>query len=255
MNHPPNQGLKHQYIGTRCLYFDEVDSSNDEAFRQYAKTPQSGLVVIARQQSKARGRLGRTWHTEPDKSLAISIALSPPIPFAQWAQLTLVAGLALQQTLVRYIPQAKIKWPNDILVQHCKLAGILTESRMRPEHPVVVIGIGINIYEPNQGWPKHITQPITALSKYYTRKLDTHTILIELLQQLDHWYGCYLQHGFTAIREPWWKAHHASQQQVRAYHQGKYIEGIAVDLAQDGSLLLQSHSQLHRIISGEIEIL
>ncbi|MDQ6962382.1 MAG: biotin--[acetyl-CoA-carboxylase] ligase [Mariprofundaceae bacterium] len=247
--------LKTKHLGQPCLFLDEVGSSNDEAFTQYENTHQLGLVVFARQQTKARGRLGRRWHTEVDKALAVSIVLSPPIELKYWSQLTLLAGLALQQTLVSFAPDAKLKWPNDILIHGSKVAGILTESRMCADQHVMVIGIGINLIEPSQGWPKDIQQAVTDLKTHAVQAVDQQALSVMLLQKLDHWYDQYLQHGFAAIQQPWWEAHYASYQKVRAYHEDQYIEGIAAGLDHDGCLLLQTNEKLCRILSGEVQVL
>ena len=249
------QCVDHRCIGKNIQYFDCLDSSNREAMRQAEAGAKEGSVIIAEQQSAGRGRLGRTWHTVGD-SLALSIILRPPLSPEQVPQLSLLTAVALQQALSQYCDDIRIKWPNDLLIHGAKVSGILTEMRAEPGlvHAVIV-GIGINIKAPQQGWPKDIVQTVTALQSHHKNTISRLQCASSILKSMDQWYATYLKQGFAPIRDAWWQAHAASGQKVRVHDGKSYIEGIAQALDDDGALLLKTQHGNQRIIAGELELL
>ncbi len=249
------QCAKNHCIGKYIQYFDSLDSSNREAMRQAEAGAKEGSVIIAEQQSAGRGRLGRTWHTVGD-SLALSMILRPPLSPEQVPQLSLLTAVALQGALSQYCDDIRIKWPNDLLIHGAKVSGILTEMRAEPGlvHAVIV-GIGINIKAPKQGWPKDIAQTVTALQSHHENTISRLQCATSVLKNMDYWYHIYLEQGFAPIRDAWWQAHAASGQKVRVHDGKSYIEGIAKALDEDGALLLTTQHGTQRIIAGELELL
>jgi len=244
-----------RYIGKHIQYFDRLDSSNREAMRQAEAGAKEGTVIIAEQQSAGRGRLGRTWHTVDD-ALAFSIILRPPLSPEQVPQLSLLTAVALQQALSQYCNDIRIKWPNDLLIHGAKVSGILTEMRAEPGlvHAVIV-GIGINIKTPEQGWPEDILQTVTDLQSHQPEPISRLQCAASVLKSMDDCYATYLEQGFAPIRDAWWQAHAASGQKVRVHDGKTYIEGIAQALDDDGALLLSTSNGVQRIIAGELELL
>jgi len=242
-------------LGKYIQHFDSIDSTNREAMRQAEKDCSEGLVILANQQDTGRGRLGRTWHTLHD-SLALSVVLRPNLPPEQVPQLSLVAAVAVQQALSKYCADIRIKWPNDLLIHGAKVAGILTEMRGEPGlvHAVIV-GIGININTPKNGWPDDITQRVTSLSEHTLQAVSRLQCAAAIIASLDEHYHRYLEQGFAPIGEAWWQAHAASKQKVRVHDGRNYIEGIATGLDSDGALLLSNQHGTQRIIAGELELL
>ena len=242
----------HHALGRKVQHFATIDSTNQEVMRQAAAGAAEGLVIMADEQSAGRGRLGRRWHTT-EEALALSLLLRPKLPPEKVPQLSLVTAVALQQALQPYCAEIRIKWPNDLLIQGAKVAGILTEMRAKPgQVEAVVVGIGINLQPPKGGWPETITQPATDLQTHALSPITRLDCAAALLQSLDLWYRRYLQHGFTPVREAWWQAHVASGQKVRVFNGKTYIEGIATALDDDGALLLDVHGEMQRIIAGEV---
>src|SRR2546428_6261956 len=115
----------HQQI----LHFDSLDSTNLEAMRQAKSGAPEGLCVIAREQTRGRGRLDRTWHSPKDAGLYFSIILRPQIALTAWPLLTLMAALAVPDALIKACGlQSDIKWAYDIFVADKKLFGVLAET-------------------------------------------------------------------------------------------------------------------------------
>lgn len=249
--------LRDSLIGSECMLFDEIDSTNREAMRQAEAGANEGLVIIANRQTSGRGRLGRSWHTAENDSLALSILLRPDIPPEKVPQLSLLAAVALYRALSKFVPDIGIKWPNDIMHNGAKIAGILTEMRGEPgQVHAVVIGIGVNIRRPAKGWPEEITQRVGDLSTASGRRdlsrLDTALAIIRAMERVYHEYSA---NGFAPIREAWWRAHAASGHRVRAHGSDGYVEGIAEALDDDGALLLRTGGKLQRFVAGDIELM
>ncbi|MDQ6953644.1 MAG: biotin--[acetyl-CoA-carboxylase] ligase [Mariprofundaceae bacterium] len=243
------QPLQHLYA---LQYFKHIDSTNQEAMRQLEGGVQSGTVIVAEQQSAGRGRLGRVWHTVED-ALAMSIIFRPDLPPEKISQLSLVTAVALQQTLANYCADIRIKWPNDLLIHGAKVSGILTEMRTQQKHvDGVVIGLGVNLKQPQKGWPSDIQQQVTDIQSHCMQPISRTTCAMQILTSLDHWYDIYLQQGFAAIRHTWWQYHIASNQKVRVFNGNSYIEGVATALDDDGALLLDVQGAIQRIMAGEV---
>lgn len=249
-------------IGSRCLVYPEVDSSNSELMRLAVEAGGSvpdGTVLLAERQSRGRGRLQRSWLTTPRHSLAMSVLLRPKLAPTEVSQLPLLAALAVQQALAPWVTSSDaplaIKWPNDILCKGRKLAGILTEMRAEPGAVhAVVIGIGINVRAPEGGWPEELRAIAGDLSSAAGRGMRRMDVAVAVLRRFDALYNQYLEHGFDAVREAWWQAHAACGQTVRVHYGSGYVEGIAEALDGDGALLLRTPAGLKRIISGDLEM-
>ncbi|OIQ00750.1 MAG: biotin--[acetyl-CoA-carboxylase] ligase [Zetaproteobacteria bacterium CG2_30_46_52] len=236
-------------------HFDSLDSSNKEALRQAEAGANEGEVIVAKRQTAGKGRLGRTWHTL-EHALAFSVLLRPKLKIEQLSQLSLLTAVALQETLAMYNPHIGIKWPNDLLVQGQKISGILTEMRCtKGAPPTVVLGIGINISKPKQGWPEDINQPVTDLESVSNHKVDSNKVLNTFLQSLNRWLDILYDQGFAPVRNAWWRAHVASQAMVRVYDGQGYIEGLAIGLAEDGALRLLVNGAEQRIIAGDVTVM
>lgn len=249
--------LAGRLIGCRCLVVPEVDSTNSALMRmamQEGGEVPNGTVMLAENQTQGRGRLQRNWLTLPQHSLAMSILLRPPLAPTEVAQLSLLAAVVVQQALADLAP-LRIKWPNDILCEGRKLAGILTEMRAEPGTVhAVVIGIGINVRPPEAGWPVELAQlagDLSSAAGMYVRRMD---VAAAVLCRFDALYNDYLAHGFDAIRAAWWQAHTACGKPVRVHSGTDYIDGIAEALDTDGALLLRTAEGLQRIVAGDLEM-
>jgi len=242
-------------IGRHITILEETGSTNQDAMQQAEAGAEEGLVIFAHKQHRGKGRLGRTWHTMPE-SLAASVLLRPDLPPEQVPQLSLLTAVALHDALSRYAPDLRIKWPNDLLHHGNKVAGILTEMRAEPGRVhAVVLGFGINLKAPADGWPDDIDKPATDMANISATPISKTSLASAILTALDEWYDMYLQQGFAPIHRAWWQAHAASGAPVSVYNGREYIQGIARALDDDGALILETSSGTQRIISGDLELL
>src|SRR5262249_45875680 len=154
MNSHQEWHLDTRHIGRRVLCFERTDSTNDRAAELAADPANHGVVILAREQTAGRGQHGRSWQCSADDGVLMSILLYPPAALRRPAILTAWAAVSVCEMILQATDiQAKIKWPNDVLIRGRKVCGILVESKvqsLKSEGPqfAVVVGIGLNI---NQG--------------------------------------------------------------------------------------------------------
>ncbi len=174
-------------LGRRVVVFKSTDSTNDIAW-QYASNPaHDGLCVLAESQHKGRGRRGRSWHSQPGQSILASILLLNEDIDAE--QLTLTTAVAAAEAIGKFanIP-ARIKWPNDILINGKKLAGILVEKKTIVSRHNFVIGIGINCHQSREAFENcDLKLPATSVAIETGQTINRNQLVCELLASLEHW--------------------------------------------------------------------
>jgi BirA family biotin operon repressor/biotin-[acetyl-CoA-carboxylase] ligase len=249
------QRLPGQRLGTEFHYFAEIGSTNSHARRLAEQGARQGELVIADSQTDGRGRLGRYWVSPPNVNLYISFILRPKLPPARAPQITLMAAVALAETLQSFLPvPPSIKWPNDITVNGKKLAGILTEVNCGTESvEFVILGIGLNVNYPVDLMPEEIRQRATSVLVERQNKVSREDLLWRLIQDLDRCYGELEANGFAPLA-PRWEAYFGWRgQRMRVELLDQVAFGIARGIDHDGALLLEDdHGRLQRVIAGDV---
>ena len=137
--------LKTDFIGKNIIHLETVDSTNDY-LKKIANEVEEGTVVISEEQTRGKGRWGRQWESEANEGIWMSIILKPEVEPVKAPFITLIAGAAIVKSLNNLKVPAKIKWPNDIIINNKKISGILTELSAEIERiNYVVVGIGMNV--------------------------------------------------------------------------------------------------------------
>ncbi|MDQ7003496.1 MAG: biotin--[acetyl-CoA-carboxylase] ligase [Ghiorsea sp.] len=234
-------------------HFESLDSTNKEVLRQAKTGAKEGLTVVAVTQTAGKGRLGRTWQTI-DHALAMSVLLRPDFPVAEVSKLSLLTAVALHDALSLFASEIGIKWPNDLLIEGKKVCGILTEMQQTDTGIVVVLGMGINIELPPV-WDANMRTSPTSLNEHSTRKTNKEDVLQAALEALDTRYTQLKNQGFAPILQAWEDAHIAKNKEVSVYSGNTYVQGIALGLADDGSLRLLVNGEERRIIAGDVSIM
>ena len=233
--------------------FDRVESTNDEAKRLAEHGAEAGVVVVAGQQVKGRGRHGRVWQSPPG-NLYASLLLRPDCTIAASAQLSLVASLALAEALIALAPadvDVRVKWPNDVLVRGAKVAGLLLESAAAAGERVawVVVGSGVNIESAPAGTP----YPATALRYEGFPPLAPLDLLARYLGALDGWLARWQDGGFAAVRPAWLALGCGIGDQIRLRLPGEELAGRFLDVTEQGALLVgQDGDRRRQITAGEL---
>jgi BirA family biotin operon repressor/biotin-[acetyl-CoA-carboxylase] ligase len=249
------QGLAAKRLGGFFHYFPELDSTNLHARQLAENGAREGEIVIAEAQTQGRGRLGRRWQSPPFANLYLSLILRPKLEPVHAPQITLMAAVALAETVDCFIRQSStIKWPNDILVDGKKLAGILTEAACDSERlHYVILGIGVNLNYRVAAMPKEIRAHATSIAELTGKSLHRESFLRRLIQGLDRCYGELEEIGFTQLA-PRWEAHFGLRgKRVRVELLDQIVVGRAIGIDKDGALLVEDeHGAIKRVIAGDV---
>jgi BirA family biotin operon repressor/biotin-[acetyl-CoA-carboxylase] ligase len=249
------QGWAAKRLGGNFHYFPELDSTNIYARQLAENGAREGEIVIAEAQTQGRGRLGRRWQSPPFANLYFSVILRPQLPPAHAPQITLMAAVALAETVESFIRQSStIKWPNDILVGGKKLAGILTEAACDSERlHYVILGVGVNLNYRLAAMPDEIRARATSVAELNGKSVSRESFLRRLIHDLDRCYGELEEAGFSSLA-PRWEAHFGLRgQRVRVENFDQNVTGWARGIDRDGALLVEDElGAVKRVIAGDV---
>lgn len=238
-------------IGKKILFFEEVDSTNNKA-KQIALEEKEGTVVISEMQTSGRGRRGREWHS-PKGGIYVSFILKPNMSPEKAPQITLVSSLALVEALNSMFQKlnAKIKWPNDVLISGKKISGILTELSSDMEKiNYIVVGVGVNISTGINNLPENATSLKLELNEEISVKL----FLKSFLEHYDSIYQEYLTGGIDQIIKRWKNNSDTLGKKVKIIGINETYEGLAKDIDENGALILQTKDKEIKVYSGDVSL-
>jgi len=243
--------LNTKFIGKKIYYFDTVSSSMDVAWQLGIKGSSEGTVVIAETQTKGRGRLGRNWFSPKYKGIYLSLILRPKILPNQTPLLTLMSAVSICEAIREKTGlTCQIKWPNDILIHHKKLGGILTELNAETDlSHFVVIGIGLNVNNDK----KTLLAGVTSLKEQKKEEVNRLDLLQEILRKIEENYFVFQKKGGKPIIDKWRDWSISLGRRVRVIFQKEHIEGQAIDIDIDGGLLVRNDSGLtQKVMAGDV---
>lgn len=237
-------------IGSNFIYLDQTTSTMDDARKYAGDLSNDGLVVFAEHQTKARGRLGRDWISEQNQNITFSILVYPDQEMLN--QLTILSSVIIARFLESIQLNPQIKWPNDVLVNNKKIAGILVESLYQENNPTsAIIGIGLNVdYFPSVELTNGKTA--TSISHELGHTIDRSIIIINLLKQFNSFYT--KEHSWESIFE-YWNQHLITLGQNITIQTNNQIQitGIAECVNQSGALQVRKENgDIEFIDYGEI---
>jgi len=247
--------LRAEHIGREIINYDSVGSTNDIAKRLVGESDKEGSVILAGSQTQGKGRLGKTWYSEENVGIYLSILLKPSLPPEQIAQITLVAGVALVQAINEFSRvRTFLKWPNDILLNGKKVAGILTEHCQDAAHSGVIVGIGINVNHAR--FPVSLQHIATSMAMENGETFERLPLITFLLNHLDQEYRSFLNKGISPTIDQW---------NLNSDMFGKYISltqgaqtffGTAMKLDKEGQLvILIDNGEKIAFASGEVTLM
>jgi BirA family biotin operon repressor/biotin-[acetyl-CoA-carboxylase] ligase len=228
----------------------ELDSTNEEA-RRLAEAGEVGpLWIMAKRQSAGRGRRGRVWQTI-NGNLAATLLLTPDTAQAVTGQLSFAAALAAADLVAHLVPAAAIavKWPNDVLVNGAKIAGILLEGGAGTSGKAwLAIGIGVNL----AGHPEGTEFPATSLTQLGIAPPSAEEALTILAARFAHWYDLWMKAGFETLRAAWLARAFGVGAPIRARLAHETRTGLFQGIDQSGALLLNEGGHVRTISAGEV---
>ena len=250
-----------QAIGSEREWFhlevvDEVISTNTYLMQAAAKGAPHVSCTVAHIQTNGRGRRGRTWVSHLGASLTFSLLWRFDCGATALSGLSLAIGVALMRALNELgVEKAQLKWPNDVLVDNKKLAGILIDLQGDLDGPsAAVIGVGINFNLP-ENIIKRIDQPVIDINQVSRSEIDQNLLLGTVLKHFADVLRNFEQHGFMGVRDEWLSYHAYQNKPVRMLlPDGRDVEGEVTGIAEDGILLVTTALGLQRFSAGEISL-
>lgn len=246
-----NRELNTKFMGKKIYYFDTVSSTMDVAWQLGIKGSCEGTIVLAESQTKGRGRLGRNWFSPKYKGIYLSLILRPKILPHQMPLLTLMNAVSICEAIREKTGlTCQIKWPNDILIHHKKLGGILTELNAETDvSRFVVIGIGLNVNNDK----KTLSSGATSLKEQKKEEINRPDLLQELLRKIEANYFIFQKKGSQPIIEKWRDWNISLGRRVKVICQKEHIEGEALDIDIDGGLLIRNDTGLiQKVMAGDV---
>ncbi len=238
--------------GYSVATLDAIDSTNEEARRRAATGERGPLWIWAKRQTAGRGRRGREWES-PEGNLMATLLLAPGVSAPEAARLSFVAALAVRDLAAAYATRSavRVKWPNDVLIDSRKVAGILLESSGEAGVdilPWVAIGIGVNLIHA----PAAAQYPATFIGAH-GRAPTPAEALAELAEAWETRFRTWRVSGFAAIREAWLEVAAGVGQTIEVRLPGETLTGRFETLMPDGALSLLLPSGARRAITaGEV---
>jgi BirA family biotin operon repressor/biotin-[acetyl-CoA-carboxylase] ligase len=232
--------------------FESIDSTNEEARRMAAAGERGPVWIWAERQTAGRGRRGRAWDS-PSGNLAATLLLCPDRPASECAQLSFVAALAASDMVATFVPSAetRVKWPNDVLLDGRKVAGILLESVSGTAGKVawLAIGIGVNLVH----HPADTLFPATSLAASGQPAPRPRDGLLHLAACFAKWYEIWRGDGFGPIRDAWLARAAGIGTRIQARLENGEASGMFEGIDETGALLLrESIGTVRAISAGEI---
>jgi BirA family biotin operon repressor/biotin-[acetyl-CoA-carboxylase] ligase len=244
-------GLDTEIFGKKIFYYESLSSTMEQAMQLGLEGAHCGSLVVAECQTKGRGRLGRSWFSPKYKGIYFSLIIRPEIPPQQAPLLTLLSAVSVSEAIKNITGLSPaIKWPNDIILNHKKLGGILTELNAETDKiNFAVIGIGLNVNNEE----KSLVTGSTSLKCEKKESIERLGLLQEILRRLEVNYLGLERRGAQPIIK---KLRHLSLtigRQVKVYSHHRHIAGLAVDIDTDGSLLVRTEQGLvERVVAGDV---
>ncbi|MEM2991122.1 MAG: biotin--[acetyl-CoA-carboxylase] ligase, partial [Halobacteria archaeon] len=241
-------GLKTEVIGRELNYFQSVSSTNEVARELAEKGAGEGLVVLAESQTMGRGRLGRTW-ASPQGGIWLSIILRPNLPPSNAHLLSLAAGVGAADAINKLGLEAKLKWPNDVMIRDKKVCGILLELAAEVEAiNYAILGVGINA---NNELPVEIQKTATTLKKELGREVERAKFVQELLLELEKKYFLFKRDP-SVILNRWRALSNILGEKVQVKTLNENFIGIARDISSDGSLIIEiEDGSIKQVMAGD----
>ena len=248
--------LETKWVGRELHCFEVLDSTNVTAREMAAAGAPDGAVVIADAQRRGRGRLGREWVSPARKNLYVSIVLRCDLPPERLAQINLLAGVAACETIREWCPAAAIKWPNDVLLDGRKTAGILSELEQSADRRAVVLGIGVNLNSSLGDFPDELRDKATSLHLACGIDVDRARFAARLLGAVERHYEQWRRAGFAPVAARWRELAPLIGRRIHVAEPGGTVEGEVVDLDDDGALRIRRDDGTeHRVVAGDVTVI
>ena len=251
------QNLKNtKWLGKKVFYYEKTGSTNLDAKQLAEDGAPHGTLVVAEEQTDARGRRGRNWQAPAGSNLYFSLVLRPNFPAEHASMLTLVMAVSVARAVREQCGlKAEIKWPNDIVVNKRKVCGILTEMTMEARAiGYVIVGVGINVNQ--KEFPEDIRETATSLSCESGKVFSREELLQRIMEFFEADYETFLKtENIALLMDTYnsWLVNKGAQVKVLE-PSGEYL-GTAQGINENGELLVErENGHLEAVYAGEVSV-
>jgi BirA family transcriptional regulator, biotin operon repressor / biotin---[acetyl-CoA-carboxylase] ligase len=249
------QGLQTEILGNKIYYFETIDSTQDFALKLTSKHYENGSLIIAQKQIRGRGRLNRKWFS-PKGGIWLSILLKPNFEIMQVSLFPMMTSLALAIAIEKVLRlKPKLKWPNDVMLNNKKVAGILVDASVESNQiDYIAIGVGINF----KIEPKAITKLINKKGSEITtlvnqnQNRDPVLFLQAFLFELERLYNKLIANNIKEIKTEWEKRSSTLGKNVSVSTPSGQVKGKAIRLDGDGALWISQRGKMQRLLVGDV---
>lgn len=248
--------LNTKWLGKQTIYKETTDSTNADVKRMAENNAENGLLVVADEQTGGKGRRGRVWESQKGTNLYFSMLLRPNFTPDKASMITLVAAYSVAKVIEEKIGlNAKIKWPNDIVVNGKKVCGILTEMSVERDYiHHIVVGIGINVNE--ETFPEEISPMATSLKMEKGSIISRANLLSDILFQFEKDYETFLA---ATNLQPFVTEYNRMLVNkgalVRVLDPKAEFTGIAGGINNEGTLIVfKEDGQIVHVYAGEVSV-
>ncbi|HVW19873.1 MAG TPA: biotin--[acetyl-CoA-carboxylase] ligase [Opitutaceae bacterium] len=237
---------------------EEIDSTNDEAARQLAAGRPAPFAVLARRQTRGRGRFGRAWHSASEGNLYASFGFRPNLPPERMQTFTLWMGINVCELIANFTKlRPGLKWPNDLVFDGRKAGGMLTEARVDADRiRDLVFGLGLNVNAGPDCWPAELGRRAVALSELTGAPLDLNRLTAALVGRVLLAYERFTEHDHRrSFAELWHRYDVLLGRKVTVIEGGRRHAGTVGGIDDEGALLLRDErGRSHRFRAGEVTL-
>lgn len=238
-SHLIERNLGTRRVGRHAICFAEVDSTNDVAFDAARGADADGLVVLAERQRHGRGRAGAAWLSPPGRNLLFSVLLIDAQSSLAHEPLTVAAGLAAAEGVQAACGvEAQLKWPNDVMLDGAKLAGVLVEVRSLKALRCIVVGVGINVNAAPA--PQQVASPAIALAEHLGCPVERTEVAREVLRRLDVWVERIAASDLAGLHDAWVARCGMLNHRVTVACHGRRHTGLVLDVSPMEGLVLRA---------------
>lgn len=245
-----------EWFAGDIYFYDEIGSTNDECKKLAEEGAKHGTLVVAEKQTKGKGRRGRSWESPKGTGIWMTLLLRPDIEPYNSSGLTLVTAMAINKAVQEITGlDAKIKWPNDIVVNGKKVTGILTEMSAQPEMiNYIVIGIGINVN--TEEFPEDIAKTASSLKIESGKTIKRSSIIALFGKYFEQYYAKYIKtQDMSLLIDEYNKELINVDRQIKVLAKENSYTGIAKGINRHGELIVETENkELKNVVAGEVSV-
>ncbi len=249
------QSLNTRALGKKIYSFETLDSTNTFARKLSDEDSPHGTLVIAEEQTAGRGRQGRRWQAEKGRNLLFSVVLRTPFLQERARILPFVGALAAADAVEQLTHcSVECKWPNDLLIDKRKFAGMLIEAVMQNDVVTsVVMGVGINVNQ--REFPDEIKSKATSLAEHEENDIDRVQLLCRIMEELEQRLEQLRQFSPQVLLDDWKRRTTMFGSRITLTEQAGQSSGKAIDLAPNGALIIEDETGIRReIFAGDVTL-